>query len=132
MTSIDVQDGTTQGTYQIETYLPAGAEELAFLVYDSNLDFVGQAGIYKKQDKGYQYFDWNGKVNGDTALPAGEYYMLAYAANKGKSSQVLTENLLSLNNRTTLLEHQQGFFLTIRQKLLEADGMTEVYLQNDE
>ncbi|ATU28559.1 S8 family peptidase [Bacillus velezensis] len=91
VTSIDVQDGTTQGTYQIETYLPAGAEELAFLVYDSNLDFVGQAGIYKKQDKGYQYFDWNGKVNGDTALPAGEYYMLAYAANKGKSSQVLTE-----------------------------------------
>ncbi|UGW83499.1 MULTISPECIES: S8 family serine peptidase [Bacillus] len=91
VTSIDVQDGTTQGTYQIETYLPAGAEELAFLVYDSNLDFVGQAGIYKKQDKGYQYFDWNGKVNGDTGLPAGEYYMLAYAANKGKSSQVLTE-----------------------------------------
>ena len=50
VTSIDVQDGTTQGTYQIETYLPAGAEELAFLVYDSNLDFV-KAGIYKSRIK---------------------------------------------------------------------------------
>ncbi len=58
--------------------------------------------------------------------------MLAYAANKGKSSQVLTEKPLSLNNRTTLLEHQQGFFLINRQKLLEAGDMTEVYLQNDE
>nr|WGE04840.1 hypothetical protein P5640_20530 [Bacillus subtilis] len=43
VTSVSVREGTVQGTYQIETYLPAGAEELAFLVYDSNLDFAGQA-----------------------------------------------------------------------------------------
>ncbi|NLS41755.1 peptidase S8 [Bacillus subtilis] len=91
VTSVSVSEGSVQGTYQIETYLPAGAEELAFLVYDSNLDFAGQAGIYKNQDKGYQYFDWDGTINGGTKLPAGEYYLLAYAANKGKSSQVLTE-----------------------------------------
>ncbi|MCY8908563.1 S8 family serine peptidase [Bacillus atrophaeus] len=91
VTSIDVSEGSVQGTYEIETYLPAGAEELAFLVYDQNFEFMGQAGIYKNQDKGYQYFDWDGKINGESKLPAGEYYMLAYAANKGKSSQVLTQ-----------------------------------------
>ncbi|OJH61827.1 hypothetical protein BOH71_19505, partial [Bacillus subtilis] len=79
-----VIEGSVQGTYTIETFLPAGSEELAFLVYDRNLDFAGQAGIYKNQDKGYQYFDCDGTINGGTKLPAGEYYLLAYAANKGK------------------------------------------------
>ncbi|EME73589.1 S8 family serine peptidase [Bacillus sonorensis] len=91
VTSVTVEPGAAQGTYSVEAYLPGGAEELAFLVYDKNLEFIGQAAVYKNQGKGYQSYQWNGKINGSSALKPGEYYMLAYASAKGKSSYVLTE-----------------------------------------
>ncbi|WP_442858861.1 S8 family peptidase [Bacillus sp. NSP9.1] len=91
VTSVTVEPGTKEGTYTVEAYLPGGAEELAFLVYDENLEFIGQAGVYKNQGKGYQTYQWNGKINDTTALKPGKYHMLAYASSKGKSSYVLTE-----------------------------------------
>ncbi|WFA04994.1 S8 family serine peptidase [Bacillus sp. HSf4] len=91
VTSVTVEPGTKEGTYTVEAYLPGGAEELAFLVYDENLEFIGQAGVYKNQGKGYQTYQWNGKINDTTALKPDKYHMLAYASSKGKSSYVLTE-----------------------------------------
>ncbi|MDA1476767.1 S8 family serine peptidase [Bacillus changyiensis] len=91
VTSVTVASGLKAGTHTIEAYLPGGAEDLAFLVYDENLEFIGQAGVYKNQEKGYQTYQWNGMINDTTALKPGRYYMLAYASTKGKSSTVLTE-----------------------------------------
>lgn len=98
VTSVTVEPGAKQGAYTIEAYLPGGAEELAFLVYDENLNLLGQAGVYKNQGKGYQSYQWNGKINDAASLKSGKYYMLAYASAKGKSSYVLTEDPLSSNN----------------------------------
>lgn len=86
VTSVTVEPGAAQGTYSVEAYLPGGAEELAFLVYDKNLEFIGQAAVYKNQGKGYQSYQWNGKINGSSALKPGEYYMLAYASAKGNQA----------------------------------------------
>lgn len=91
VTSVEVLPGVTEGSYAIEAYYPGGAEETAFLVYDAELNFIGEAGTYKKVGKGYQTFNWDGKVNGTDDLAPGEYYLLAYAIKAGKSSQVLTE-----------------------------------------
>jgi minor extracellular serine protease Vpr len=91
VTSVEVLPGSTEGSYVIEAYYPGGAEETAFLVYDAEFNFVGEAGIYKQVGKGYQTFNWDGKINGAENLAAGEYYLLAYAIKSGKSSQVLTE-----------------------------------------
>ncbi|WP_195257856.1 S8 family peptidase [Bacillus paralicheniformis] len=92
VTSVTVEPGAKQGAYTIEAYLPGGAEELAFLVYDENLNLLGQAGVYKNQGKGYQSYQWNGKINDAATLKSGKYYMLAYASAKGKSSYILTED----------------------------------------
>ena len=51
VTSVTVEPGAKQGAYTIEAYLPGGAEELAFLVYDENLNLLGQAGVYKTRAK---------------------------------------------------------------------------------
>ncbi|RCK13039.1 hypothetical protein DT075_00905 [Bacillus licheniformis] len=48
--------------------------------------------VYKNQGKGYQSYQWNGKINDAASLKSGKYYMLAYASAKGKSSYVLTED----------------------------------------
>ncbi|MED1740511.1 S8 family serine peptidase [Bacillus swezeyi] len=92
VTSVTVEPGTKQGTFTVEAYLPGGAEELAFLVYNENLELLGQAGVYKNQGKGYQSYQWSGQINGSAAPKPGKYYMLAYASSKGKSSYVLTED----------------------------------------
>ncbi|MCY7570424.1 peptidase S8, partial [Bacillus safensis] len=64
VTSVSVEPDNRAGSYVISSYLPGGAENLAFLVYSTDGEYLGEAG---------------------------EYTMLSYASLKGKSDTVQTK-----------------------------------------
>uniref|UniRef100_UPI00132A2796 FlgD immunoglobulin-like domain containing protein n=1 Tax=Escherichia coli TaxID=562 RepID=UPI00132A2796 len=91
VTSVSVEPDNRAGSYVISSYLPGGAENLAFLVYSTDGEFLGEAGVYQHVDKGEHRVKWNGTINQGQKLEAGEYTMLAYASLKGKSDTVQTK-----------------------------------------
>ena len=91
VTSVSVEPDNRAGSYVISSYLPGGAENLAFLVYSTDGEYLGEAGVYQHVDKGEHRVKWNGTINQGQKLEAGEYTMLAYASLKGKSDTVQTK-----------------------------------------
>ena len=74
--------------YQLEVYLPQGAEEVGFWVYKASpFGYVGDGPVAYAVPKEFNVFQWDGKVNGE-ALPAGNYYFFAYAVKAGKMTYV--------------------------------------------
>ncbi|MGE6630453.1 S8 family peptidase [Bacillus sp. NPDC077027] len=90
VTSVSVEPDSRAGSYVMSAYLPGGAENLAFLVYSTEGEYLGEAGVYKNLEKGEHRFKWNASINQGQKLEAGEYTLLAYASLKGKSDTVQT------------------------------------------
>ncbi|MED0803070.1 S8 family serine peptidase [Bacillus safensis] len=96
VTSVSVEPDNRAGSYVISSYLPGGAENLAFLVYSTDGEYLGEAGVYQHVDKGEHRVKWNGTINQGQKLEAGEYTMLAYATLKGKSDTVQTKEAFEI------------------------------------
>ncbi|MBM7702012.1 S8 family serine peptidase [Metabacillus iocasae] len=86
VTLFDVTDNEN-GTYAFDVYLPGGAEELVFWVYDENLNYLGNAATYKNVENEFQTFTWNGELFGQP-LSAGKYNLFAFAKKAGKEDYV--------------------------------------------
>jgi minor extracellular serine protease Vpr len=83
----------TEKGYDLEVYLPGGAEEAGIWVYDTDLNYVGDGPVYTKLPKHYNTLSWDGKINGEDLAP-GTYNFFVYAVKNGQldytNSDVIT------------------------------------------
>ncbi len=83
----------TENGYDLEVYLPGGAEEAGIWVYNTDLTHVGDGSVYTDLPKHYNTLSWDGKINGENLAP-GNYYFYVYAVKNGQmdytNSDVIT------------------------------------------
>ncbi|PKR78762.1 peptidase S8 [Halalkalibacillus sediminis] len=76
--------------YVVGSYLPAGAEVLAYDVYVFNAngtigDFIGTIGEFTNVPAPIHEFSWDGSVDGTGELPNGDYVLGVYVESNGVS-----------------------------------------------
>ncbi|KPB05834.1 peptidase S8 [Bacillus sp. CHD6a] len=83
--------------FEFYSYLPGGAEEYQVWVYSADLStYLGDALFDADLGKGYNYHNWNGTLADGTVLEPGNYTVVGYAAKKGESNYVISEDLLTI------------------------------------
>lgn len=83
--------------FEFYSYLPGGAEEYQVWVYSADLStYLGDALYDADLGKGYNYHNWDGTLVDGTVLEPGSYTVVGYAAKKGESNYVISEDLLTI------------------------------------
>ncbi|KHF39124.1 S8 family serine peptidase [Halalkalibacter okhensis] len=77
----------SEGTYSVGSYLPGGAEVLAYDLYEFNSDGtiglpLGTIGEFANVSAPIHEFSWNGEASG-TQLPEGDYVLAVYVEQDG-------------------------------------------------
>ncbi|MDQ0339029.1 minor extracellular serine protease Vpr [Caldalkalibacillus uzonensis] len=84
-------EGDREEGYNLTVYLPGGAEELTFLVYEwtgsAAGDYMGHIGTYTDVPKAFSDYSWDGTIAGQQ-LESGQYALFALATKAGQTTQL--------------------------------------------
>jgi minor extracellular serine protease Vpr len=91
ITSLDVTK-TDEG-YDLEVYLPGGAEKAVIWVYSADtLAYIGDGPVFTNLKKEYNTLKWDGKINGQNLAP-GSYYFFVNAK-KGEQEDYVNSDII--------------------------------------
>ncbi|MEQ6388087.1 S8 family serine peptidase [Bacillaceae bacterium S4-13-58] len=82
-------DKIEEGSYYVGSYLPGGAEVLAYDLYMFNADegtiggFIDTLGMFENASAPYHEFVWDGTVQNGIELPNGDWVLAVYAEQAG-------------------------------------------------